>query len=73
MHIDFCIVIERYIAGSYGSKRDKDGRLNMDAVSVSAQYTAEWLNNVERHSRAYSDTQDINKTQAAKVPRQPQH
>ena len=46
----------------------------MDAVredrkSVSAQYTAEWLNNVERHPKAYSGTQDINKTQAAKVPR----
>ena len=49
-----------------GSKRDKDGRLNVDAVredgkNVLAQYTAEWLNNVERHPRAYSDTQDINK------------
>ena len=27
------------------------------------------FNNVERYPRAYSDTQDINKTQAAKVPR----
>ena len=43
LHCDKGILLDRM-----GSKRDKDGWLNMDAVredgeSISAQYTAEWL------------------------------
>ena len=53
------------------SRRDKDGRLNMDAVreDSSAQYTAEWLNNVELNPKAHSDTQDVNEIPVSKVPR----
>ena len=56
------------------SRRDKDGRLSMDAVreDSSAQYTAEWLNNVELHPKGYSDTQDVNEFLCLKFLGQPQ-
>ena len=55
-----------------GSRRDNDGRLNMDAVrdereSVSTQYTAEWLSNVQMSPKAHCVVQDINEPHSPRV------
>jgi Ser-tRNA(Ala) deacylase AlaX len=57
-----------------GSRRDNDGRLNMDAVrdereGVSTQYTAEWLSNVQMPPKAHSVVQDINEPHSPRVSR----
>ncbi|CAB4037458.1 Hypothetical predicted protein, partial [Paramuricea clavata] len=56
-----------------GSRRDNDGRLNMDAVrderDVSTQYTAEWLSNVQMPPKAHSVVQDIDEPHSPRVSR----
>ena len=57
-----------------GSRRDNDGRLNIDAVrdereGVSTQYTAEWLSNVQMPPKSHSVVQDINEPHSPRVSR----